>query len=433
MARQKQMPDESRDPLSEAFAPPADETPAQRAAREAEEAEARRVSENIDEQIKLENKHKKTPVKVLLLGQEGSGASTFRELYAPRAWREERLVWRSVIHLDLVRSVKKILDALENAPEAPHWIKLPRIRLSPLCHMQRDLEVHLGLAEGEEVHAAAIPELTKQRQHHKPDQRSLAEQVMYLINLSRDDTAALWNDVDVHASHSAFRPVSLVFFCSHSLCGLLDNLDRVMERDYEPSDDDIVHVRSRTMPGLQEYHFWPEIGNEAEHEWIFYDIGCSKTRRAIWLPYLMDVNAIIFYADISKFDQCQEDDRSVNQLQYSMNLWTTICKSKLITKQGAITLVLTGCGLLREKLQLGVSLRRFITSYGDRANDMPTVTKYIREHFLAIARKYSPEPRAVGAHLVDSIDTDRRLVHSIVSSIRQGIFDDHLRGVNFIT
>ena len=122
----------------------------------------------------------------------------FRELYAARAWEEERLVWRTVIHLDLVRSVNKILDALGNAPEAPHWIKLPRMRLSPLCRVQRDLEVHLGLAEGGEVHAAAIPELTKQRQHHKPDQRSLAERAMELIIASRDDTAALWKDDDVH-------------------------------------------------------------------------------------------------------------------------------------------------------------------------------------------------------------------------------------------
>lgn len=76
MVRQRQMLDRPRDPLSEACAPPADETQAQRAAREAKEVEARRVSEKIDEQIKLENRHKKTPVKVLLLGQEGSGASS---------------------------------------------------------------------------------------------------------------------------------------------------------------------------------------------------------------------------------------------------------------------------------------------------------------------------------------------------------------------
>ncbi len=70
--------DESVDPLARALAPPADETPDHRAVREAKETEARRVSERIDEQIRLEkqaNSRKKDPVKVLMLGQAESGAS----------------------------------------------------------------------------------------------------------------------------------------------------------------------------------------------------------------------------------------------------------------------------------------------------------------------------------------------------------------------
>jgi guanine nucleotide-binding protein subunit alpha len=68
---------EPPDPLLRALAPPADETPAQRAVREAEEEEARLVSERIDDEIRrgcmLERG--KTPVKVVLLGPEWSGAS----------------------------------------------------------------------------------------------------------------------------------------------------------------------------------------------------------------------------------------------------------------------------------------------------------------------------------------------------------------------
>jgi guanine nucleotide-binding protein alpha-1 subunit len=67
---------DSTDPLSRALVPPANETSEQRAMREAKEAEARRVSERIDEQIKSEKQAKsrsKSPVKVLLLGQAESG------------------------------------------------------------------------------------------------------------------------------------------------------------------------------------------------------------------------------------------------------------------------------------------------------------------------------------------------------------------------
>jgi guanine nucleotide-binding protein alpha-1 subunit len=63
---------EDIDPLTLAIAPPPDETPEQRQIREAAEAEAKRISDEIDEQIRKEkelDKKKKKPVKLLLLGQ----------------------------------------------------------------------------------------------------------------------------------------------------------------------------------------------------------------------------------------------------------------------------------------------------------------------------------------------------------------------------
>jgi len=67
---------EDLDPLFWAWGPPADETPAQRAVREAEEEDARLVSEQIDEEIREEEHRnlRKGPVKVILVGRESSGA-----------------------------------------------------------------------------------------------------------------------------------------------------------------------------------------------------------------------------------------------------------------------------------------------------------------------------------------------------------------------
>lgn len=64
------------DPLAAAIAPPPDETPAARIARLRTEAEARRVSDQIDEELKAEraSRRRQQPcVKVLLLGQSESG------------------------------------------------------------------------------------------------------------------------------------------------------------------------------------------------------------------------------------------------------------------------------------------------------------------------------------------------------------------------
>jgi guanine nucleotide-binding protein alpha-1 subunit len=64
------------DPFAIFHASPLNETPQERAAREAKEAEAKRVSDQIDEQLKADRaafKKQKNIVRVLLLGQAESG------------------------------------------------------------------------------------------------------------------------------------------------------------------------------------------------------------------------------------------------------------------------------------------------------------------------------------------------------------------------
>jgi guanine nucleotide-binding protein alpha-1 subunit len=63
------------DPLSVLLLPPANETPEQRATRVKKEADARRISDEIDETIKQERAAlKKSPaLRMLLLGQSESG------------------------------------------------------------------------------------------------------------------------------------------------------------------------------------------------------------------------------------------------------------------------------------------------------------------------------------------------------------------------
>jgi guanine nucleotide-binding protein subunit alpha len=143
-------------------------------------------------------------------------------LHARQGWDAERMSWRTVIHLNLVRSVNRILDALEKAPETEtaNRMNLLRMRLSPLRRVQRDLETHLGLAGGDEVHVAADSGvfrsptevslrsrhgwaaalgLATQKINHR-GKRSPAEDALEVILMSRDDIAALWGDDDVRAA-----------------------------------------------------------------------------------------------------------------------------------------------------------------------------------------------------------------------------------------
>lgn len=66
------------DPLSRVFAPPPNESPADREARIKAEQEAKRISDAIDEEIREQQRAEKKgqrPIKVLLLGEPAAASA----------------------------------------------------------------------------------------------------------------------------------------------------------------------------------------------------------------------------------------------------------------------------------------------------------------------------------------------------------------------
>ena len=55
-------------------------------------------------------------------------------------------------------------------------------------------------------------------------------------------------------------------------------------------------------------------------------------KRAVWHPYFDDMDAIIFLAPISCFDERLAEDKRVNRLEDTYMLWRTLCKLKLPAK-----------------------------------------------------------------------------------------------------
>ncbi|KAG7087233.1 hypothetical protein E1B28_013214 [Marasmius oreades] len=117
------------------------------------------------------------------------------------------------------------------------------------------------------------------------------QQASRVIANSKDDMKSLWQDGTVR--NILFkRNINI----EESAGFFLEDLDRIATRQYQPSDDDIVRCRLRTV-GVQEYRISFESTNRAmgqSLDWILYDVGGSRTVRRAWIPYFENVNAIIF-------------------------------------------------------------------------------------------------------------------------------------------
>lgn len=452
---------DATDPLAVISAPPPNESSHERAAREEREAEAQRISDLIDDEIRAERairKKEEDIVKILLLGQSESGKSTtlknFRMRFARDRWTEERASWRAVILLNLVRSANTILDALsremddvdpdqlDDAFKFDDYYRQYKVRLSPLQAVESNLKRLLGATEDIQPRKQISPttiapcgspeffvrsrtwrnflqttrgtEVSRHSLQH--DLPTLLDSTDAIAN-GKDDIKALWRDSRIQAMLCR-RKTRL----EDSAGFFLDSIDRLSVRDYEPTDEDVLRARLRTLD-IQEHDLVVDDDTDAP-KWKIFDVGGSRTQRHAWLPYFDQVNAVIFLAPISCFDERLLEDPRVNRLEDSFILWKAICSSKLLSRT-ILILFLNKMDILEQKIRNGVTVKRFLPSYGDRPNETNDVVKYLRQKFKDTVRYCSPEPRVCHIYPTSVIDTKNMSVTLI--SVRDGILREYLK------
>ncbi|KAL5476800.1 hypothetical protein ACEPAI_2986 [Sanghuangporus weigelae] len=548
----------SDDPLTRALAPPPNETAQQRAARLAAAAEAKRISDMIDEELarqRAAEKKGQRPVKILLLGKSTT-LKNFQLMNSPKAFRAERLSWRAVVQLNIVRSVRLILDAVADAAEAqglsldassaagsesgstpgtptdkqhlppspqtrngngngngiisptqdcynlitPAHVALRR-RLLPLLDAEATLLARLmpvaaatgtSLREIENPHATtssssgSAPNSVKGgkggRNSPSDSASKLAESngsspttgtapatagtkevsvfagsawktaFTKVLGAGRNgsgkggvgedgidwsderdptrvlaacgaDLRALWSDARIRAllSRNKLRLEEMPGF-------FLDSLDRITKIDYVPTDDDILKARLKTL-GVTEYRFTMKAGNAVSHDWRVHSFPILSGQRAAWVPFFDDMNAIIFLAPISCFDQVLMEDNSVNRLEDSVLLWKSVVSNQLLAKTNLV-LFLNKCDVLRAKLRAGIRLGKYVISYGDRPNDFEHASEYLRRKFYNIHHEHSPEPRQFYSHFTSVTDT--KTTSKILENVADMVLRTNLKASQLI-
>ncbi|KAL9939983.1 hypothetical protein V8E36_000688 [Tilletia maclaganii] len=163
-----------------------------------------------------------------------------------------------------------------------------------------------------------------------------------LLAACKDDILSLWKDPLV------IRQGRLGKVHSESdVQYLMTNLDRIVSPDFVPSDEDIMHARVRTL-GVTEELFTISPSLSAR----IYDVGGSTYQRKAWSPFFHNkVDAFIFLAPLSAYNQTLNEDPSINRLWDSLQLFGSIMDSPLM-RQASVVLFLNKIDVLAQKLRL---------------------------------------------------------------------------------
>ncbi|KAL0570303.1 hypothetical protein V5O48_011667 [Marasmius crinis-equi] len=491
------------DPFTKVLSPPPDETSAQREARVKIELEAKRVSDAIDDDIdKQRNAEKKgpKPVRVLLLGQSESGKSTtlknFQLMQDAKAFRAERSSWRVLIHLNLVRSIHIIMDAIarsyypstrppmkdpnssSTSPSASppsHDVPLPaenyldpellelRLRLNPLLQVEEklarrfmvpDLESHDKAHQNfrevavnstvawKDVFSKLVPRRQSSNDSDYIDWDDPTDPGRVLHECA-DDMKRLWRHPVVQEllDKQNLRLEEMAGF-------FLDEIDEITSERYEPTNTHILKARLKTL-GVSEHRIQLNAGGGLGRDWRIYDVGGHRSlvssiavktflflinplvetyvrpaATTTWVPYFDNVDAIIFLAPISAFDQVLEEAPKINRLEDSVMLWSSIVSNKLL-QHTDIILFLNKCDIMKAKLGSGIRLKDYVVSYGNRSNDFDSAASYLRKKFAGIMKEDSPLPRTFYCHLTTVTDT--LSTQKVITSIKDMLMRDNLK------
>lgn len=270
-------------------------------AKSPQEVQEKAISKQNDEAIK-ENKLADQQVnKLLLLGAGESGKSTlFKQLnsiYGRGMTDEERKNYAPVVHSNTVYCMQQLINASLTSIGAP-------------VECQESFQLVKKLGPDTPIDASNV-------EHFK----------------------ILWRDPGIQHTYGNRSK----FQINDSASYFFERLDHISQRNYVPTDMDVLRSRVRTL-GIVESAF--EIdGNKFK----MFDVGGQRNERKKWIHCFENVTAVLFVGVLSEYDQVLYEDSTVNRMVETLVLFEDACNSHWF-KKTAIILFLNKRDLFEEKI-----------------------------------------------------------------------------------
>jgi guanine nucleotide-binding protein subunit alpha len=344
-------------------------------------------SRQLEKNLKVWNKNFQDATKVLLLGTGESGKTTI-------------IKQMKILHINGFSESdrqEKVVDIRQNIHESIYDLVTNMSTLSPPVVLASDEN---------EISASYICDLGAK-------EPSLYTQEYY------DHVKALWNDKGIKECYQRSNEFQLIDSAKY----FLDRIEEVRNPDYTPSDQDILHCRKKTT-GIQKIEFKMKVprkfgGNFMEF-WMF-DVGGQRGERRKWLKVFEGIQAVLFMAAASDFDQTLREETSVNRLHEAVKLFQDIWHSRFLRDAGVIVF-LNKQDILKEKIESGKSIASYFPEYkkyrmsrkdGDGSDEYTRTKHFIRSLFVDATKKarISPDDRkssVLPGLLVQPADTENR-------------------------
>ncbi|KAI8093804.1 guanine nucleotide binding protein, alpha subunit [Halteromyces radiatus] len=337
---------------------------------------AQRKNKMITKQLKQDEKRMNREVKILLLGAGDSGKSTvlkqMRLIHASGFNHQEREGFRMIIFSNIVNAMQTLLEAMMMA-------KLT------LEHKENWDYIPLFLEQ--------LPTIQKQ-QSFPPE---------YLTPLK-----SLWQDKAIKKTFT----LGNTFALNDNVQYYYDQLDRLFQPNYIPTDQDIIQCRIKTT-GIVETTF-----NNRSLVYRMFDVGGQRSERKKWIHCFENVASVLFVVAISGYDCCLAEDK--DSMYEALMLFDSICNSQWF-KNTSMILFLNKMDIFKRKV-LRSSINQYFPDYSGPTLDYLAGADYFRHRFESLNRN---DKKQIYIHF--TVATDTKLLAHVMGSVSDSILHENLQ------
>ncbi|GMT35681.1 hypothetical protein PFISCL1PPCAC_28768, partial [Pristionchus fissidentatus] len=219
------------------------------------------------------------------------------------------------------------------------------------------------------------------------------ENMMIPLGISRC-MERIWGSNQIQATHVRRFQYPLLDCAKY----FLDDISRIGETNYIPTQQDIIYCRLRTV-GITELEF--------EHKRLWFqmvDVGGQRTERRKWIHCFDNVDMLMYVCSLSDFDQQDPEDPTMNRMMQNFEIFKTLTVSEIF-KKASIVLFLNKHDIFVEKLKSVPLMRCFHNYSGDNTDE--DASKYVQKQFAHYVHRkhrfYSFTTRATDTDLIDRV------------------------------
>jgi len=198
-----------------------------------------------------------------------------------------------------------------------------------------------------------------------------------------------------------------------------NDVERISTEDYCPSEQDVLRSRVRTTGIVQSDFVIKGM------KFAMFDVGGQRNERRKWIHAFDNVNAVVFVAALSEYDQVLFEDETQNRMDEALTLFDQIVNSKWF-KQTAMILFLNKRDLFEMKLEKKPLKQYYAPAKADDSlsndQDPKACGEFFKREFI---KKNKNADKTIFTHATCATDTGNvRFVFNAVVAI---ILEENLK------